>query len=416
MSSDRVVVLGSGFAGLETAFLLRRLAGEKRIELTVVSDQDDFLYTPDAIYLPFGGAERSLHVSLAGPMVRRRIKQRIATVEGIDPARGVVHIADGWPIHYERLVIATGADPNPDEIPGLAEQTCQIRTPGQLHRLGERLRDVARRAAQGLRQQVLFLVPPATTSAVPLYEIVLMLDTWLRRRDLRHRVDLVFTTHEDFYLQAFGSRLHDLVTVEFAARDISGHTGAAVTKVAEGRATYADGAERESDLLVASPALVAAVRYDGLPADDRGFLVCEARSRAVTGNPEIFAPGDAGDFPVKQPFLAIRQGDAVADAIAADLTRSTPEDGFTPTSMFAMEMFDRAAYARVPLSVTGDPHRPVTLDESAVDSYRVGTSVYWRLGRKAAGAYLPSRFRRGLPVTAGATRRIRWPGARRTVR
>lgn len=40
----RIVVLGGGFAGLESAFLLRSKLGE-RAEITLVSDQHDFLFT-----------------------------------------------------------------------------------------------------------------------------------------------------------------------------------------------------------------------------------------------------------------------------------------------------------------------------------------------------------------------------------
>ncbi len=39
----------------------------------------------------------------------------------------------------------------------------------------------------------------------------------------------------------------------------------------------------------------------------------------MTGHPDIYAPGDAGDFPVKQAFLAFLQADAVADHIAAEV-------------------------------------------------------------------------------------------------
>ncbi|MEU4524635.1 hypothetical protein AB0F52_38690 [Amycolatopsis sp. NPDC024027] len=64
-------------------------------------------------------------------------------------------------------------------------------------------------------------------------------------------------------------------------------------------------------------------------------------------------------------------------------------------------MFDKATFAQVPLSVTGDAAQPVVVDPAAGDAYRVGTSATWRLGKKALGAYVPGRFRAGLPVHAG---------------
>ncbi|HEU5469305.1 MAG TPA: FAD-dependent oxidoreductase [Actinophytocola sp.] len=402
MTATRVVVLGSGFAGLETAFLLRSLLDHDQVELTVVSDRSDFLFKPNTIYLPFGGDEHRLHIPLSAPLARRHITHRVTHVDGIDADRGLVHTTRVLPIHYDRLVIATGATMHPEEVPGLAEHAHQIWTPRQMRALGDELQWVAAHAAHGRPQRVLFLVPPNNKCAGPLYEIAFMLDTWLRRKDVRHQVDITFTTYEDRYIQAFGPRLHQVVEHEFAHRDIDGHTGVEVTKVTDTHVAYTDGTDREFDLLIAFPPYVASVRYDGLPADDRGFLTCHPATRQVVAHPEIFAPGDAGDFPVKQAFLAFLQADAVANTIAAQILGTGPRAGFEPVSMCVMEMFDKATFAQVPLTLTGRPGAPVAVDQFNLGAYRVGTSKIWRLGKKTLGLYLPMRFRRGLPFHAGA--------------
>lgn len=398
MTATRVVVLGSGFAALETAFRLRSLITEDSADITVVSEQDEFLFRPNVIQLPFGGAEKPLHVSLARPLSLRRIRQRIATVEGVDPALGIVHTSKGLPVHYDRLVIATGTGIRPEEVPGLERFAHQICLPGQLHRLGEDLRSVARNAKHGRPQRVLCLVPPGNWSAAPLYELALMLDTWLRRRDIRHQVDLTFSTVEDGYLQAFGPKVHEAVLEEFARRRIHGSPGSEPVKVTEEEVTYTHGAAREFDVLITSPPRVPSVRYEGMPTDRRGFLRCEPTSRAVIGFPEIFAPGDAGDFPVKQSFLALLQGDAVAREIAG-VRRDT---GFDPTALCLLDMGDRALFARAPLMLTGDERCPVDVDPEAYSDYRVGTGPGWRVARKVLDEYLTLRFRAGLPFLSGA--------------
>ena len=43
---QRIVILGAGFAGLETAFLLR-MRMRDRAELTVVSEREAFSFRPD---------------------------------------------------------------------------------------------------------------------------------------------------------------------------------------------------------------------------------------------------------------------------------------------------------------------------------------------------------------------------------
>ena len=145
------------------------------------------------------------------------------------------------------------------------------------------------------------------------------------------------------------------------------------------------------------------MRYPGLPADDRGFLQTDQATRRVSGHQEIYAPGDAGDFPVKQAFLAFLQADAAADDIAAavapKLVRHPRE--FEPTSMCVMEMFDKATFAQVPLETMGNQAHPVSVDDDVPDEYRVGVSPLRRLGKKALGIYLPIQFGAGRPFHGG---------------
>ena len=57
-------------------------------------------------------------------------------------------------------------------------------------------------------------------------------------------------------------------------------------------------------------------------------------------------PGDAGDFPVKQAFLAFLQADAVAERVSAEILDRPTDGGFDPVSMCVMEMLGRATFAR----------------------------------------------------------------------
>jgi sulfide:quinone oxidoreductase len=155
------------------------------------------------------------------------------------------------------------------------------------------------------------------------------------------------------------------------------------------------------DSLVAFPPYVAALRYSGLPADDRGFISTDFRSRHVEGYPDVYAPGDAGDFPVKQAFLAFLQADAAAAHLAGELLGEQPRVSFDPVSMCVMEQFDKATFAQVPLQRTGDPARPVEVRPGADGDYKVGVSPLWRLGKKMLGFSVPMRFSAGEPFHAG---------------
>lgn len=400
-ATPKVVIVGGGFAGLETAFVLRhRLHGQ--VDLALVSDRDQFLFKPNTIYIPFGADVESLLIPLDKPLGKRHISFHHTRVREVDADRRRISLDDGTVLPYDFLVLATGASMRPDEIPGLGEHASTIWTPEEMSRLGGRLEALRARALSGQEQRVLFLVPPNNKCSGPLYEIVFMLETWLRKEGLRDKVDIGWSTYEQTFIQAFGPRLHDVVTEEFAERGVHGHNGEVVEKVEAGEVHYADGSTREFDELISFPPYVAAFDYEGLPSDDRGFLRTELESRRVVRRPEVFAPGDTGDFPVKQAFLAFLQADSVGEHIAREIDGKGVHHPFDPVSMCVMEMFDKATFAQVPLRLTGDPARPVEVRPDAGDDYKVGVSPVWRLGKKMLGVYLPMRFRAGEPFHAGA--------------
>jgi NADH dehydrogenase FAD-containing subunit len=394
----RVVVLGGGFGGLETAFDLRLRAGD-RARITLVSDQDHFLFKPNSIYVPFGLDPEKLKVPLARPAGRKDIELVEATAREIDPDSRQVSV-DGRSISYDYLVVATGSGMRAEEIPGLSEHAISTWTPADMVDLRHGFEGLVDAAKAGERPRVLFLVPPNNKCAGPLYEIVLMLETWLRRRGARDATEIVWSTFEDTYIQAFGPRLHDVVVDEFERRGIDGHHSLSVERVGPEAVRYDNGEEIPYDLLVAFPPYIAATSFAGLQSDERGFLAVEPASRRLLDHPEIFAVGDAGDFPIKQAFLAFLQADAAAAQLAAELTGSTPES-FDPVSMCVMEQFDKATFAQVPLRLTGDPQHPTEVRPDAGSDYRVGSSRPWRAGKKMLGYSVPWRFSRGEPFHGG---------------
>jgi sulfide:quinone oxidoreductase len=395
-----IVIAGAGFAGLEAAYLLRmRLHDEA--EITIVAPNDKFVFRPNTIYLPFGGDVDDLLVDLEKPFRRKQLNHHRSTVVEVDTERRPRWRRAGARLPYDYLVVATGAAMRPEEIPGLQEHACTIWTIDEMRELGSRLQDVVAHAKRGERQRILMAVAPNNKCAGPLYEMVFMIETWLRRRGARDKVDIAYRTFEKTFIQAFGPRLHEVVTGEFAERGIDGRTEAALSEVRAGEVSFVDGSSEPYDLLVAFPPYVSSTRYESLPSDDRGFVQTELATRQVVGHPEIYAPGDAGDFPVKQAFLAFLQADTTADHITAGVRGKMFDNAFDPVSMCVMEMFDKATFAQVPLRLTGDPLRPVEVRPDANGSYQVGVSPLWRLGKKMLGMYLPMRFSAGEPFHAG---------------
>ena len=399
-AKPKVLVLGGGFGGLETAFSLRKMVRDEAA-IILVSDLDHFYFKPNSIYVPFGLDPAKLRLPLERPTQRKGIELVQARATGVDPDARRVQTGSAE-LDYDFLVIATGAGMRAEEIPGLPDYAHGTWTAEDMLKLRDSFNDLLEEELGSARRRVLFLVPPNNKCAGPLYEIVLMLDTWLGKRGAADRTEITWTTYEPTFIHAFGPRLHDVVTREFERRGIKGHTGYVVQEVTPEEVRYENGESLAYDLLVSFPPYVAAESFAGLPADERGFLQTELPTRQVVGHPDIYAVGDSGDFPVKQAFLAFLQGDAAATHIGCVILDKQPDGLFDPVSMCVMEQFDKATFAEVPLRLTGDPADPIEVRPGAEDAYKVGSSRIWRMGKKMLGLSVPWRFRRGQPFHGGA--------------
>jgi sulfide:quinone oxidoreductase len=399
-TTPRVVVAGGGFAGLETAFYLRhRLHG--KVGITLVSDRDYFLFKPNTIYIPFGEDPAKFRIPIEPATHRKQIDFIQAPVRSIDPVHHTIHAGDR-DLAYDYAVLATGAEMRASEIPGLQEHAITVWTPDEMLRLRAAYQKLVENArSRASNQRLLFLIPPNNRCAGPLYEMVLMTDTWLREQGVRGSIEMNWATFESTYIQAFGPRLNTAVSEEFDRRGIWGHREFVANHIEPGAVHFKNGEHLVFDLLVSFPPYIAHTSFPSLPHDERGFIPVDADSRRVKGQDRIFAVGDAANFPVKQAFLALLQADAAAEHIAAEIEHRSPEVVFEPMSMCVMEEFDKATFAQVPLVYTGDEARPVRVDVEDTDHYKVGVSPLWRYGKKLLGLYLPWRFGHGEPFHAG---------------
>lgn len=398
-AKPRVLVLGGGFGGLESLFYLKHMLAN-RADLTLVTDRPYFLFKPNTIYIPFGEPPEKYEIELAPPLRKQSIRLVEAKVRNVNLEAKSVETEKGA-FDYDYLVVATGAKMRPEEIPGLTEHAVTVWTPDDMLTLRDRITRIIENARHGARSRVLFLVPPNNRCSGPLYEMVCMLDTYLRRHNCRESVDLAFATKEGAFIEAFGPRLNTVVSEEFANRGIAGHISHVVREVDTKNVRFQDKAELPYDLLISFPPYAAACSFPALPVDDRGFVKVDPASRRVASSDAVYAVGDAADFPIKQAFLALLQADAAADHIAARILGRKPEVDFVPISMCVMEQFDKAVFAQVPLRYTGDAQRPVEVDVADAEHYKVGVSPLWRAGKSALGFYLPWRFGAGKPFHAG---------------
>jgi sulfide:quinone oxidoreductase len=113
--------VGSSFAGLQSRHGVgKRLDG--RHEIVVISDREKFIFIPSLIWVPFGkrtGGDISF--PLPPPYRRRGIRFIRSTATHFDLEQHVVETTVG-PQAYDYLLVATGAKPDYEMLPGLGPE------------------------------------------------------------------------------------------------------------------------------------------------------------------------------------------------------------------------------------------------------------------------------------------------------
>ncbi len=114
----KIVVIGGSFGGLTAAFELKRLLG-KKAEVTVLSNNDKFVFVPSLPWLSLGWRNADdISFPLQGILRRKGITFKHDEAKGINAEASKV-LTESGEIPYDYLVIATGPALAFDGVPGL---------------------------------------------------------------------------------------------------------------------------------------------------------------------------------------------------------------------------------------------------------------------------------------------------------
>jgi sulfide:quinone oxidoreductase len=107
----RVLIAGAGVAGLEAAFALRELAGD-RVRVTLLDPVEEFVDRPMAIGEPFNSsrARRYPLAALARDADAELVRDALTSV---DTRRRVIRTANDAELPYEALLVCLGSTTQP---------------------------------------------------------------------------------------------------------------------------------------------------------------------------------------------------------------------------------------------------------------------------------------------------------------
>lgn len=321
-----VLVAGGGVGGVATANRLRRRL-DRRHRVVLVNREPEFSFAASYLWVMTGARRPDQVTRPLKRLERRGIEVVVGDVTGIDPGKRTLTVG-GREVAGDHLVISLGADWATERVPGLAQHGHTYATLAG----AQALAPVLGKFESG-RIVVLTAAPLYKCPAAP-YEAALLIDSSLRARGVRDRVQVVVRSAEPAPMPVAGAGVSAAVQGVLADREIDYQPGRQVTGVEPGRVQFGDAGE-DADLLVYMPPIAApaAIAESALAADD-GWVHAD-RSTMATGYDDVYAIGDCVQIGLgigkplpRAGVFAHGQAHVVADTIVAAVDGGAAPKGF----------------------------------------------------------------------------------------
>jgi len=319
----RVVIVGGGpGGGMVANRLVRQMKSEvarNELEIYVVSDTDVHLYQPGLLYLALGLTEPKNIFRKQTDLYLPGVHLVYEAAVKIDLNHRVVKLNSGRELEFDYLVLATGSHPDLDAIPGFREGSHSFYT------YEEALK--TRKDLMNFKEgKFLMIIGVPHKCPVAPVEFILMYEQLLRQRQLRDKVQLVYT-------YPLG-RLHSLEPCAEWAEGVYDQVGIESeifynpeTIDAEKQIVYTmEGEETHYDFLMGIPPHKGApvIRASGI-GDIDGWLPTNRYTLQMEGQDGVYVIGDAANLPISKAGSVVHyESDIVVKNLIRELRGEEP--------------------------------------------------------------------------------------------
>ena len=297
----KLVILGAGTAGTMVANHLSKQLNKSDWQITIIDKDDDHLYQPGLLLLPFGVYKKDQLIKPRKRQVNDRVNFIFSEIEKVEADNNKVILKSSEEIEYDYLIVATGTTPRPDQTPGLDDPAIWYRSAFDFYTLeGSVALQKALENFPGGKMVVHITELPLKCPVAPL-EFAFLADSYFKKRGIRDKVQIHYVAPlEGAFTKPVCSKTLGYLLEE---RDIQLETDYVIERVdPETKTMYSmDEREIKFDLLVTVPLNMGAdfIGASGL-GDELNYLPVDKETFLSTDYNNIFALGDASNIPASK--------------------------------------------------------------------------------------------------------------------
>jgi sulfide:quinone oxidoreductase len=329
-AQQRLVILGAGTGGTLAANRLRKKFKQDQLRIDVVDQNNQHVYQPGLLFVPFGLAEPDEIVRKRDKQLHKGIAYHQSAIDSVDIEADRVTLEDGTTLDYDVLLVATGARLQPEETegltgPGWMESVFTFYDMEGAAALAEKLAEFE---AGHLVINVVDM--PIKCPVAPL-EFAFLADWYFTDKGVRDDVTITYVTPLDgaFTKPTASATLSSLLTdkgIELVTEFNTGEVDGEARKL-----IGFDGREIDFDIAVVVPLHGGAAYVENSPGlgDELGFIPTDNATLQSEVKPNIFVVGDAADVPAsKAGSVTHFEGEVLVENIEAFLNGEPIEHAY----------------------------------------------------------------------------------------
>lgn len=343
----KVLILGGGFAGVESAIFLRK----EGFKVTLISNRDYFYIYPTSIWIPTGESSfEDMCVPLKDIQKAHGFELIIDEVEAINTKENKVTCKNET-YEYEQLVVAMGSGKMKHEgsenflsICGAPEDSIKIKD-----EIDKLIKKGNGKIAMGFGGNP---KDPSNVRGGPAFEVMFNVHNQLKKLGLRENFELTFFAPMAEPGKRLGDKALKMMDIFFDRLNIKKHFGKKITRFEKDGIVFEDDSKLESDFTMFIPAGDghSVFTNSDLPLNEAGLIKINDFSE-VDGCDNVYAIGDSvalegPDWKAKQGHVAEVMARNVVHNLMVKISKEGEKKGYSEhlNILCVMDSGDGAAF------------------------------------------------------------------------